>query len=155
MTARGDSTKRIDTHRTALDITTATDAQRCGGSTQTSSTSIARMSTHATSISSMCGCFRTMHLRAPCPTPVNATLPASQHAPEHGEQDRLTGDLRTGGRTTRGPLRGRLPPPSKGGSKGPGRGRTPTQHTILRLEPATAKPMYLSQSSIFISCCWC
>ena len=38
------------------------------------------------------------------------------------------------------PVHGCLPPPSKGGSRGPGRGRTPPQHTILRLEPATAEP---------------
>ena len=37
------------------------------------------------------------------------------------------------GRTTRCPLHGSPPPPSKGGSRGPGRGRAPTQHTILRL----------------------
>ena len=60
------------------------------------------------------------------PHPRDRNLPCKSAArQEHGEQDRLTGDLRTGGRTTRGPLRGRLPPPSKGGSKGPGWGSTP------------------------------
>ena len=54
---------------------------------------------------------------------------------QHAQQARLTGDLRTGGRTTSSPVHGCLPPPSKGGSRGPGRGRTPPQHTILRLMP--------------------
>ena len=57
----------------------------------------------------------------------------------HFGRGALTGDLRASGRTTSSPVHGCLPPPSKGGSKGPGRGRTPPQHTILRPEPATAE----------------
>ena len=64
---------------------------------------------------------------------------------------RLTGDLRTGGRTTRSPVHGCLPPPSKGGNRGPGRGRTPPQHTILRWNQQLPNRVYLSQSSIFNS----
>ena len=67
---------------------------------------------------------------------------------------RLTGDLRTGGRTTRSPVHGCLPPPSKGGSRGPGRGRAPPHHTILRSNQQLPNRMYLSQSSIFMTSCW-
>ena len=48
---------------------------------------------------------------------------------QHVQMVRFTGDLRTGGRTTRSPVHGCLPPPSKGGSKGLGRGIASTQHT--------------------------
>ena len=51
---------------------------------------------------------------------------------------RLTGDLRTSGRTTSSPVHGCLPPPSKGGSRGPGRGRAPPQHTICASRRSSA-----------------
>ena len=101
----------------------------------TSSGAVARAVAHATDISRTCGSIGTIHLRTPHPTPVPATLPAGGRSPRTCGAARLTGDLRTGGRTTSSPLHGCLPPPSKGGSRGPGRGRAPTQHTILRLTP--------------------
>ena len=51
----------------------------------------------------------------------------------------LTGGLRTGGRTTRSPLHGCLPPLQGGGSQGPGWGRTPPQHTVLRWNRVSTK----------------
>ena len=152
MTARGDSTKRIDTHRTALDITTATDAHNneAGARRHQARRSVGRSRTRQTSAPCV-------GASAPCICARPATPPRPQSflhvcaRRQHAQQARLTGDLRTGGRTTSNPVHGCLPPPSKGGSRGPGRGRTPPQHTILRLEPALPKRVYLSQSSIFIS----
>ena len=66
-------------------------------------------------------CIRARPAPTRCPQPF---LQASARR-QAGRAARLTGDLRTGGRTTRSPLHGCLPPPSKGGSRGPGRGRTP------------------------------
>ena len=66
------------------------------------------------------------------------------------EAGRLTGDLRTGGRTTRSPVHGCLPPPSKGGSKGLGRGIASTQHTILRWNQQLPTPVYLLSEHIIL-----
>ena len=66
---------------------------------------------------------------------------------------RLTGDLRTGGRTTRSPLHGCLPPPSKGGSRGLGRGRAPPQHTILRWNQQLPTRVYLLSEHIRVWAC--
>ena len=139
----------------ALDIMTATDAERRQHSRRhRAGRSRGRSHTRRTSAA----CARST---APCvcatpapPQGPQSCLQVSAHRTRPAAA-RLTGDLRTGGRTSSSPVHGCLPPPSKGGSRGPGRGRTPPQHTILRLEPATANRVYLSQSSIFISGCWC
>ena len=47
------------------------------------------------------------------------------------------------------------PPPSKGGSKGLGRGIASTQHTIFRLEPASATRVYLLSEHIWMWTCSC
>ena len=75
------------------------------------------------------------HALPPAPPPCPLSFLHMCAPRQHAQQARLTGDLRTGGRTTSSPVHGCLPPPSKGGSRGPGRGRTPPQHTILRLMP--------------------
>ena len=87
----------------------------------------------------------------PCPQSFLHTCAPRQHV----QMVRFTGDLRTGGRTTRSPVHGCLPPPSKGGSKGLGRGIASTQHTIFRLEPASATRVYLLSEHIWMWTCSC
>ena len=102
------------THRTAQGHHTGNRRTTTTTQSKTSSRAVARAVTHATQISRTCGCISTIHPRTPCPTPVPATLPANGRTPTTRKAAHLTGDLRTGGRTTRGPLRGRLPPPPRG-----------------------------------------
>ena len=92
-------------------------------------------------------------LARPAPSPCPQPFLHVRAATTHSGAPRLTGDLRTGGRTTRSPVHGCLPPLSKGCSRGPGRGRAVPQHIILRLEPASATRVYLLSEHIWMWTC--
>ena len=101
-----------------------------------------RTSAGCTSSPESCICTRLAPPRCPQPC-LEVCAPITQ-------RDRqLTGDFRTSGRTNCSPVHGCLPLPLQGrASAGPGRGHGPPQHTILRLEPASATRVRASSKAL-------
>ena len=125
----GHRTKRIDTHRTRTGHHDGNRRRTTPTQPPTSSRAVTRAVTHATYISSMRAVNSTIHLRNTAPPQgPQPCLQVSAHRTRPAAA-RLTGDLRTGGRTTHSPVHGCLRPPATGGNRRPGRGRTPPQHT--------------------------
>ena len=109
----GHRTKRIDTHRTRTGHHDGNRRRTTPTQPQTSSRAVTRAVTHATYISSMRAVNSTIHLRNTAPPGPQPCLQVSAQRTRPAAA-RLTGDLRTGGRTTHSPLHGCLPPPWRG-----------------------------------------